>query len=173
MQCPDCEITIQRKKDHFKQMHGQCSQCTYSTSNKPNMKRHLQAKHVKGVNINISTQPKIATSALAAQNNFLPFITSISIQTNTLASLNKPAENSEEPALNGDERAEVEPCLTAFPENLDTYLFRHPEVDKIIRPPSVGVNSGRLWGPGAEKKRKVARQLKSTAASKKRKLICS
>ena len=43
------------------------------------MKRHLQAKHVKGVNINISTQPKIATSALAAQNNFLPFITSISI----------------------------------------------------------------------------------------------
>ena len=57
MQCPDCGITIQRKKDigsHFKQMHGQCSQCTYSTSNKPNMKRHLQAKHVKGVNINIS-----------------------------------------------------------------------------------------------------------------------
>ena len=88
-----------------------------------------------------------------------------------LASLNKPAENSEEPALNGDERAEVEPCLTAFPENLDTYLFRHPEVDKIIRPPPVGVNSGRLWGPGAEKKRKVARQLKSTAASKKIELL--
>ena len=73
MQCPDCGITIQGKKDigsHFKQMHGQCSQCTYSTSNKPNMKRHLQAKHVKGVNINISTQPKIATSALAAQKIF-------------------------------------------------------------------------------------------------------
>ena len=71
------------------------------------------------------------------------------------ASPNKPAENSEEPALNGDERAEVEPCLTAFLENLDTYLFRHPEVDKIIRPPPVRVNSGRLWGPGAEKKRKA------------------
>ena len=140
------------------------------------MKRHIQAKQLnlsKGpiLIFQQETQPKIATSALAAQNNFLPFITSISIQTNTLASLNKSAENSEEPALNGDERAEVEHCLTAFPENLDTYLFRHPEVDKIIRPPPVGVKSGRLWVPGAEKKGKVTRQHKSTAASKKIELL--
>ena len=105
------------------------------------MKRHLQAKHVKGVNINISIGNSTQDSyqCPSCPKNFLPFITSISIWTNTLASLNKSAENSEEPALNGDERAEVEPCLTAFPENLDTYLFRHPEVDKIIRPPPVRV----------------------------------
>ena len=142
------------------------------------MKGHIQAQHVKGANINISignsTQDSYQCPSCPKQFSSVYYLNQhIDKHMSELASLNKPAENSEEPALNGDERAEVEPCLTAFLENLDTYLFRHPEVDKIIRPPPVGVNSGRLWGPGAEKKRKVARQLKSSAVSKERKLICS